>query len=115
MIQTTGLSRNFGDFVAVHDLNLHVPKGVIFGFLGPNGSGKSTTVKMLTGILRPTADAFANRFNDAALLRAVHCFTPLVRPCPRERSSGQDYRICRISMMSALVNLEKPVILSKIM
>lgn len=55
MIQTTGLTRKFGNFVAVHDLNLQVPKGVIFGFLGPNGSGKSTTVKMLTGILNPTA------------------------------------------------------------
>jgi ABC-2 type transport system ATP-binding protein len=55
MIETTGLSRRFGDFVAVHNLNLHVPKGVIFGLLGPNGSGKSTTVKMLTGILKPSA------------------------------------------------------------
>jgi ABC-2 type transport system ATP-binding protein len=55
VIETKGLSRKFGDFVAVHDLNLRVPKGVIFGFLGPNGSGKSTTVKMLTGILKPSA------------------------------------------------------------
>jgi ABC-2 type transport system ATP-binding protein len=55
MIEITGLTRRFGDFVAVHDLNVHVAKGVIFGFLGPNGSGKSTTVKMLTGILKPTA------------------------------------------------------------
>ena len=55
MIQTIGLSKRFGDFVAVHDLNLQVPKGVIFGFLGPNGSGKSTTVKMLTGMIKPSA------------------------------------------------------------
>src|SRR6185369_5250754 len=55
MIQTIGLSKRFGEFVAVDNLNLQVPKGVIFGFLGPNGSGKSTTVKMLTGILKPSA------------------------------------------------------------
>jgi ABC-2 type transport system ATP-binding protein len=55
MIELNGLTKQFGEFVAVHDLNLHVPKGVIFGFLGPNGSGKSTTVKMLTGILQPSA------------------------------------------------------------
>jgi len=55
MIETTGLSKKFGDFVAVHNLNLRVPQGSIFGLLGPNGSGKSTTVKMLTGILEPSA------------------------------------------------------------
>lgn len=55
MIETTGLTKRFGDFVAVHNLNLHVPNGVIFGLLGPNGSGKSTTVRMLTGILKPSA------------------------------------------------------------
>ena len=61
MIQTVGLTKRFGEFVAVHDLNLQVPKGVIFAFLGPNGSGKSTTVKMLTGILKPSAgDAFVD-------------------------------------------------------
>jgi len=55
MIEVRGLTKRFGEFVAVHDLHLRVPKGVIFGFLGPNGSGKSTTVKMLTGILEPSA------------------------------------------------------------
>ena len=52
-IETTGLTKSFGKLVAVSDLNLHVAKGTIFGFLGPNGSGKSTTVKLLTGLLKP--------------------------------------------------------------
>lgn len=55
MIETRSLTRKFGDFVAVNNLNLQVARGTIFGFLGPNGTGKSTTVKMLTGILKPTA------------------------------------------------------------
>lgn len=58
-IETQNLTKNFGRLLAVQNLNLQIPKGTIFGFLGPNGSGKSTTVKMLTGLLQPTAgDAF---------------------------------------------------------
>ncbi|MCD9461522.1 ABC transporter ATP-binding protein [Photobacterium phosphoreum] len=53
-IIATNLSRNFGDFIAVDNLNLVVPKGTIYGFLGPNGCGKSTTLRMLTGLLTPT-------------------------------------------------------------
>src|SRR5262245_21346205 len=54
-IEAHGLTQKFGSFTAVRDLTLRVPRGVIFGFLGPNGSGKSTTVKLLTGLLTPTA------------------------------------------------------------
>src|SRR6185503_10481459 len=54
-IETRNLTKNFGGFVAVNNLNLQISKGTIFGFLGPNGAGKSTTVKMLTGLLQPTA------------------------------------------------------------
>jgi ABC-2 type transport system ATP-binding protein len=54
-VETTALTRRFGDFVAVDDLNLTVRRGSFFGFLGPNGAGKSTTIKMLTGLLAPTS------------------------------------------------------------
>lgn len=50
-IQTTALSRSFGDFRAVKNIDLRVEKGSFYGFLGPNGAGKSTTIKMLTGLL----------------------------------------------------------------
>ncbi len=51
-IATTGLTKRFGDFTAVDDLDLTIQTGEIFGFLGPNGSGKSTTIRMLLDQLR---------------------------------------------------------------
>jgi len=54
-IQTYGLTRRFGALTAVEDVTLSVAPGQFFGFLGPNGAGKSTTIKMLTGLLEPTA------------------------------------------------------------
>jgi ABC-2 type transport system ATP-binding protein len=54
-IEARGLTKTFGKVSAVRSLNLQVPRGSLFGFLGPNGSGKSTTVKLLTGLLAPTA------------------------------------------------------------
>ncbi|MCF1427861.1 MAG: ABC transporter ATP-binding protein [Shewanella sp.] len=53
-IEAIGLTKRFGDFTAVSELNLRVPKGQIYGFLGPNGCGKSTAIRMLTGLLTPT-------------------------------------------------------------
>jgi ABC-2 type transport system ATP-binding protein len=54
-LETTNLTRDFGAFRAVNQLSLRVPTGCFYGFLGPNGAGKSTTIKMLTGLLAPTA------------------------------------------------------------
>jgi len=54
MIETQELTQRYGRKVALEDLSFRVEPGTIFGFLGPNGAGKSTTVKVLTGLLRPT-------------------------------------------------------------
>lgn len=54
-VKVEGLTRRFGDFVAVDGINLDIGKGEIFGFLGPNGAGKSTTIKMLCGLLLPSS------------------------------------------------------------
>lgn len=54
MLVTEKLTKRYGDFVAVEDLNLTVKEGAIFGFLGHNGAGKTTTLSMLTTLLLPT-------------------------------------------------------------
>ncbi len=54
-IETTGLTKRYGDVVALRNLDLHVREGEIYGFLGPNGAGKSTTINLLLDFIRPTS------------------------------------------------------------
>ena len=54
-IRSRGLTKDFGNVVAVNNLDLEIPRARIYGFLGPNGSGKSTTIRMLCGLLTPTS------------------------------------------------------------
>jgi ABC-2 type transport system ATP-binding protein len=55
MIRIAGLTKTFGALTAVAELNLDIPQGEFFAFLGPNGAGKTTTIKMLAGLLKPSA------------------------------------------------------------
>lgn len=55
MIQLKNLSKKYGKFTAVANIDLHVERGELFGFVGPNGAGKTTTLRMIAGILRPTS------------------------------------------------------------
>ncbi|HEY5442255.1 MAG TPA: ATP-binding cassette domain-containing protein [Candidatus Saccharimonadales bacterium] len=73
IISAQGVTKRFGDIVAVDNIDFEVEKGEIFAFLGPNGAGKSTTIKMLTTMLRPT---------DGKLTLAGHDVT-------RERDSAR--------------------------
>ena len=54
-IDTTDLTKRYENTLAVDDLNLSIPEGVVYGFLGPNGAGKTTTMRMLTGLTRPSS------------------------------------------------------------
>lgn len=55
IIEATSLTKSYGDFIAVNELNLRIDEGEIFGFLGPNGAGKTTTMLMLLGLTEPTS------------------------------------------------------------
>ena len=55
MIETSALSKQYGDKYSVKNLNLNIRPGCVYGFLGPNGAGKSTTMKMLLGLVKPAA------------------------------------------------------------
>jgi ABC-type multidrug transport system ATPase subunit len=55
IIETTGLTKRYGDRAAVNDVAMHVRRGEVYGFLGPNGAGKTTTLRVLLGLVRPTS------------------------------------------------------------
>ena len=55
VIRVDNLVKKFGDFTAVNNISFDVRQGEVFGYLGPNGSGKTTTMRMLLGLIQPTA------------------------------------------------------------
>ena len=55
VVDAQELTKTFGEEVAVNSLTMKVPRGTIFGFIGPSGCGKTTTVRLMTGILKPTS------------------------------------------------------------
>jgi ABC-2 type transport system ATP-binding protein len=65
-LQVQGLTKRYGDLVAVDDLTLQIKKGEIFGFLGPNGAGKTTAINMMVGLLSPTSGAVLINGQDRA-------------------------------------------------
>lgn len=94
MIRTMNLTRYYGSLAAVQDLNLKVEQGELFGFLGPNGAGKTTTIRMIIGLLRPTAGTVSVSGHDVkreplAVKRAVGYLaqTPLLY----ERLTGREF------------------------
>jgi ABC-2 type transport system ATP-binding protein len=63
-IETTGLTKRYGEIAALTDLSLTVPPGVVYGFLGPNGAGKTTAIRLLLGFIRPTGGRARLRGHD---------------------------------------------------
>jgi ABC-2 type transport system ATP-binding protein len=94
MIEITSLSKCFGTFTAVRSLDLVVPAGELFGFLGPNGAGKTTTMRMIAGILQPTAGSIRIAGHDPSVdpIRAKRAlgFIP-DRPFIYEKLTGIEF------------------------
>ncbi|HEY1013720.1 MAG TPA: ABC transporter ATP-binding protein [Herpetosiphonaceae bacterium] len=70
-VTAKGLTKRYGNINAVSDLDLAIPRGTIFGFLGPNGAGKTTTIRMLLGLIEPTAGEAAVLGHDIRRERAA--------------------------------------------
>jgi ABC-2 type transport system ATP-binding protein len=94
MIKLESLTKKYGSFTAVDAIDLEVPSGQLFGFLGPNGAGKTTTLRMIAGILRPTAGRIriggidlVERPNEA---KALLGFIP-DRPFIYEKLTGMEF------------------------
>ncbi|MDH4043237.1 MAG: ABC transporter ATP-binding protein [Gemmatimonadota bacterium] len=94
MIRLEGLTKRFGTFTAVNGIDLHVPRGELFGFLGPNGAGKTTTLRMIAGILRPTAGRVVlggvDLIADPMKAKAILGFIP-DRPFIYEKLTGGEF------------------------
>lgn len=94
MIEAVELTKKFGKFVAVNDVNIHVPEGEVLALLGPNGAGKTTTVRMLGSILKPTQGyARIGGFDTVKDARSVRQIIGLLTEFPGlyMRMNGLDY------------------------
>ncbi|MFN8580763.1 MAG: ABC transporter ATP-binding protein [Gemmatimonadaceae bacterium] len=94
MIELQQLTKKYGSFTAVDGIDLHVERGELFGFLGPNGAGKTTTLRMIAGILRPTAGsvriAGVDLLRDPLQAKAKLGFIP-DRPFIYEKLTGMEF------------------------
>jgi len=94
MIELKQLSKKYGAFTAVDQIDLHVERGELFGFLGPNGAGKTTTLRMIAGILRPTAGSIhiagVDLLSDPMNAKAKLGFIP-DRPFIYEKLTGMEF------------------------
>ena len=75
VLETNGLSKRYRDFTALNGLNMHIPKGSIYGFVGRNGAGKTTLIRLICGLQEPTSGSFTLygvKNTDAKIERARH-------------------------------------------
>jgi ABC-2 type transport system ATP-binding protein len=94
MIELNNLTKDYGTTLAVNNLSLHVDAGEIYGFIGPNGAGKTTTIRMMGGIIEPTAGNIIidgiNMRKDPVAAKKIIGFVP-DRPFLYEKLTGMEF------------------------
>ena len=94
MIRLEGLTKRYGSFTAVNGIDLAVEPGELFGFLGPNGAGKTTTLRMIAGILKPTAGVITVGGKDirtnSMAVKAILGYIP-DRPFVYDKLTGSEF------------------------
>ena len=113
MLEIQNLSRRYGALYAVQDISFTVRAGEILGLLGPNGSGKSTTVKMLTGLLKPTTGAI--RLDEDDIFAGLSAYKSILGYVPEEPHlysylTGPEY----LQLVGRLRGIPEPVLNDKI-
>lgn len=109
IIETQNLTKAYADFIAVSNVDLHVPKGSVYGFLGPNGAGKSTTMKMLLGLTKPTGgsltiDRMRYPQNRVPILKEVGSF--IEAPAYYGNLSGEE----NLEIIRKILGLQKSAV-----
>lgn len=113
MLKIQNLTKKFGNFTAVDNLNLEIDKGNLFGFLGPNGAGKTTTIKMIVGLYSPTSGSiFINNLNtDKHSVETKNIFAYIPdQPFIYDKLTGKEF----LFFCGGLYNLPKNFIKNKI-
>lgn len=109
MIDLINLTKDYGKVVAVNNLNLHVATGEIYGFIGPNGAGKTTTIRMMGGIIEPTAGKVVisgiNMKKNPVQAKKIIGFVP-DRPFLYEKLTGMEF----LKFIADIYEVKAPVI-----
>jgi ABC-2 type transport system ATP-binding protein len=113
MIELRRVVKKFGTFVAVDGIDLHIPRGQLYGFLGPNGAGKTTTIRMLTGLYRPTSGScLVNGFDvqrDPLDAKRAIGYVP-DQPYLYEKLTGREF----LYFIGGLFRMPSPLVRAKI-
>lgn len=112
IVKTDGLTKKYGEYLSVNNLNMTVKEGSIYGFLGPNGAGKSTTLKMLLGLVHPTKgeiDIFGKRVTDKNRISVLKNIGSLIESPSYygHLSAKENLKICQTLMDVPAANIDE--------